>query len=77
MQYLLLMYLGAAWNQMGLAARQLTKTSVLGRDGKRLVTDGPFAETREQRGGYMLSIVDQEELLCRPTDTTGLSGQGC
>jgi hypothetical protein len=24
------------------------------RDGKRLVTDGPFAETREQLGGYFL-----------------------
>jgi hypothetical protein len=24
------------------------------RDGKRLVTDGPFAETREQFGGYFL-----------------------
>jgi len=24
------------------------------RDGKRLVTDGPFAETREQIGGYFL-----------------------
>jgi hypothetical protein len=23
-------------------------------DGKRLVTDGPFAETREQLGGYTL-----------------------
>jgi hypothetical protein len=22
------------------------------RDGKRLITDGPFAETREQLGGY-------------------------
>ena len=29
-------------------------TSVRVRDGKRLVTDGPFAETREQIGGYML-----------------------
>ena len=29
-------------------------TSVLVRDGKRLVTDGPFAETREQLGGYFL-----------------------
>jgi hypothetical protein len=29
-------------------------TSVRVRDGKRLVTDGPFAETREQLGGYML-----------------------
>ena len=29
-------------------------TSVKVRDGKRLVTDGPFAETREQLGGYFL-----------------------
>jgi hypothetical protein len=29
-------------------------TSVRVRDGKRLVTDGPFAETREQLGGYYL-----------------------
>jgi hypothetical protein len=35
-------------------------TSVQVRDGKRLVTDGPFAETREQLGGYF--IVDTENL---------------
>jgi hypothetical protein len=29
-------------------------TSVKVRDGKRLVTDGPFTETREQIGGYFL-----------------------
>jgi hypothetical protein len=29
-------------------------TSVQVRSGKRLVTDGPFAETREQLGGYFL-----------------------
>lgn len=29
-------------------------TSVRMRNGKRLVTDGPFAETREQLGGYFL-----------------------
>jgi hypothetical protein len=29
-------------------------TTVRVRDGKRLVTDGPFAETREQLGGYFL-----------------------
>jgi hypothetical protein len=29
-------------------------TTVRVRDGKRLVTDGPFAETREQLGGYIL-----------------------
>ena len=31
-----------------------TATSVQVRNGKRLVTDGPFAETREQLGGYFL-----------------------
>lgn len=29
-------------------------TSVQVRDGRRLVIDGPFAETREQLGGYFL-----------------------
>jgi hypothetical protein len=29
-------------------------TSVQVRNGKRLITDGPFAETREQLGGYFL-----------------------
>jgi hypothetical protein len=37
-----------------------TATSVRVREGKRLVTDGPFAETREQLGGYFL--VDAENL---------------
>ncbi len=31
-----------------------TATSVKVRDGKRIITDGPFAETREQLGGYFL-----------------------
>ncbi|HUB82556.1 MAG TPA: YciI family protein [Bryobacteraceae bacterium] len=31
-----------------------TATSVRVRDGKRLVTDGPYAETREYLGGYYL-----------------------
>lgn len=31
-----------------------TARSVRVREGKRLVTDGPFAETREQLGGYYL-----------------------
>jgi len=39
-------------------------TSVRVRDGKRLVTDGPFAETREQLGGDMLSDVrDLDEAI--------------
>jgi hypothetical protein len=29
-------------------------TSVRVRDGQKIVTDGPFAETREQLGGYYL-----------------------
>ena len=35
-------------------------TSVRVRDGKPLVTDGPFAETREQLGGYY--VVDAKNL---------------
>nr|WP_245992482.1 YciI family protein [Capsulimonas corticalis] len=35
-------------------------SSVRVRDGKSLVTDGPFAETREQLGGYFL--IDAEGL---------------
>jgi hypothetical protein len=35
-----------------------TATSVRVREGKRLVTDGPFAETREQLGGYYLIDAD-------------------
>jgi hypothetical protein len=31
-----------------------TATSVQVRNGKRLLTDGPFAETREQLGGYFM-----------------------
>ncbi len=37
-----------------------TATSVRVRDGDRLVTDGPFAETREQLGGYFL--IDAKDL---------------
>jgi hypothetical protein len=35
-----------------------TATSVRDDDGKPLVTDGPFAETREQLGGYYLLDVE-------------------
>ena len=37
-----------------------TATSIRVRDGKRMVTDGPFAETREQLGGYYL--IDAKDL---------------
>ncbi len=35
-------------------------TSVRVREGKRIVTDGPFAETREHLGGYFL--IDARDL---------------
>jgi hypothetical protein len=39
-------------------------TSVRVREGKRLVTDGPFAETREQLGGYfMVNAKDLDEAI--------------
>ena len=37
-----------------------TATTLQMREGRRLVTDGPFAETREQLGGYF--IVDAKDL---------------
>ena len=41
-----------------------TATTLRMRDGKRLVTDGPFAETREQLGGfYMIEAQDLDEAL--------------
>ena len=41
-----------------------TASSVRIRDGQRLVTDGPFAETREHLGGYFLvEVKDQDEAL--------------
>ena len=36
----------------------LTATSVRIRDGQRQITDGPFAETTEQLGGYYIIDVD-------------------
>ena len=41
-----------------------TATTVRVRNGKRLVTDGPFAETREQLGGfYIIHAKDLDEAL--------------
>ena len=37
-----------------------TATTLRMENGKRLMTDGPFAETREQLGGY--SIIEAENL---------------
>ena len=41
-----------------------TATSVRIRDGKRLVTDGPFAETHEQLGGfYLIDVHDLQTAI--------------
>ncbi len=41
-----------------------TATSVQIRDGKRLITDGPFAETAEQLGGfYLIDVPDLDEAI--------------
>lgn len=41
-----------------------TATSVRVRAGKRVVTDGPFAETKEQLGGYFLiDATDLDEAI--------------
>jgi hypothetical protein len=41
-----------------------TATSVRVRSGKRVVTDGPFAETREQLGGfYLIEAGDLDEAI--------------
>lgn len=41
-----------------------TATSVRMREGRRVVTDGPFAETREQLGGYyVIEARDLDEAI--------------
>lgn len=41
-----------------------TATTVRVRNGKTLLTDGPFIETKEQLGGfYMIDVPGQEEAL--------------
>jgi hypothetical protein len=51
-----------------------TATSVRVRDGKRYVTDGPFAETREQLGGYFLiTATDLDEAIAIAAQIPGAS----
>jgi hypothetical protein len=52
-------------------------TSVRVREGKRLVTDGPFAETKEQLGGYYLvEAKDLDEATAMATKIPG-ARHGC
>jgi hypothetical protein len=60
--------LGKEYEKTILSGRALqptsTATTVRVREGKRLTTDGPFAETREQLGGfYMIEARDLDEAL--------------
>jgi len=49
-----------------------TATSVRVRNGKSLVTDGPFAETREQLGGFFLvNAQDLDEAIAIATRIPG------
>jgi hypothetical protein len=49
------------WDRGGEALEpSTTATTVSVRDGRRIVTDGPFAETKEQLGGYY--VVDVPSL---------------
>ena len=47
------------WMRAGDALQPTSQaTSVTTRGGERVVTDGPFAETKEQLGGYYLLEID-------------------
>jgi len=51
-----------------------TATTVRYRDNKRLLTDGPFAETREQLGGYtIIEAKDLDEAIEIATGFVGTS----
>lgn len=52
-----------------------TATCVRVRDGKRIITDGPFAETNEVLGGYYLIRAGSQEEALRVADR--LPGVGC
>jgi hypothetical protein len=44
--------------------RSTTATTIRVRDGERMLTDGPFAETKEQLGGfYLLECRDLDEAI--------------
>ena len=52
---------GQGWDRGGEALQPTAQaTTVRVRDGKPVTTDGPFAETREQLGGYFL--IDAKDL---------------
>jgi hypothetical protein len=78
MKYLLLIYenekawaalskaeMGAIFGEYSQLTSELRQSSkLLGGDGKTTVTDGPFAETKEQLGGfYLIEAADLDDAL--------------
>lgn len=64
-----------------LGGGKLTETnasaSVTVRNGKTAITDGPFAETKEQLGGYhLLECADRDEALALAADIPTLPAGG-
>lgn len=52
-----------------------SSTTIRHRDGKRLLTDGPFAETREQLGGYaIIEATDLDDALAIASGFVSTSG---
>jgi hypothetical protein len=54
-----------------------TATTVRVRDGEVLVTDGPFAETREQLGGLALATFDSPEAAVAHAARVPTAVAGC
>ena len=57
-----------------------TSTTVRIREGKTLLTDGPFAETKEQLGGfYIVDCSDEDEALRMAAEAAEMHGNssGC
>jgi hypothetical protein len=51
-----------------------TATTLRMREGKRLMTDGPFAETREQLGGYtLIEATDLDDAIAIASGFLGTS----
>jgi hypothetical protein len=53
-----------------------TATSVRVREGKSLITDGPFAETHEQLGGYFLIDADDLDEAIRIAERIPMAQRG-
>jgi hypothetical protein len=55
---------GAHISGEGLQESKTARTVRVGSDSERLVTDGPFAESKEQVGGfYLIDVADEAEAL--------------